>query len=147
MKILKRKGFTLTELIVSIVIAGILSIIAIPKIITWIHYSKVRQAAEELTSDLIWSQSLAMEKGSSKVVINSDNYEIYAPATNSTPIKTISIDSPITLTPSFSGGTNYINFKRNKLPVQNGNITVSGYGISYKITISAISGRIYLQRL
>ncbi|WP_456395363.1 GspH/FimT family pseudopilin [Desulfurobacterium sp.] len=144
---MKRNGFTLTELIVTIVIVGILSVIAVPEIITWIHQSKVRQIAEELTSDLIWSQSLAMEKGSSKVVINSDSYEIYAPVTNSTPIKTVSINYPITLIPAFSGGLNYVSFKRNKLPAQNGSITISGYGISYKITVSATSGRIYLQRL
>ncbi|WP_456436841.1 pilus assembly FimT family protein [Desulfurobacterium sp.] len=159
---MKNRGFTLTELIVAIAVVLILSAIAVPQISTWIHQIKVKQIAEELTSDLMWAQSLAMEKGGSAVAFDTNAYYIAAPyGSGTTPvlIKQVSLPSEITLTPVFSlsitddfNGTlptalPIVVFKRNKLLYPSGHIDISGYGISYRIIVNQTSGRIYLQRL
>ena len=140
------KAFTLIELIILIAIIGVLAAVAVPRISRWINSSKVRQVAEQLTADLQFAQGLAMEKGSSKVIISSNGYEIYAPETASTPIKTVTIDDTnISLSSNFTGDE--IKFKRNKLPTKAGTIVISGYGITYNIVINNIGGRIQLKRL
>ncbi|SNR59362.1 GspH/FimT family protein [Desulfurobacterium atlanticum] len=142
----KLNAFTLTELIIVIAIVGIIAAIAVPKIGRWINSTKVRQVAEQLTADLQFAQGLAMEKGSSKVKIYSDRYEIYAPETATTPIKSITIDDTnISLLSNFTN--NEIKFRRNKLPITGGTIVISGYGVTYNIVINNIGGRIQLKRL
>ncbi|WP_457567795.1 pilus assembly FimT family protein [Desulfurobacterium sp.] len=164
---MKRKCFTLTELITALAIVAILAAIAVPRVSRWIQQSRIRQTAEEITSDLMWAQSLAMEKGSSAVAFDVSNnvYYLISPYL-STPqqlIKSEKVPSGITITPNFiltisanvtnaSGSTISINlpgdyFKRNKLPAVSGNVTISGYGITYVITLNNISGRIKLERL
>jgi len=126
-----------------VVIVAVLAALAIPKLITYIHSARVKSAAEQLYYDIETARSMAFQVGSSRVELNPPStYRIYAPSTSTTPVKQVTLPSPITL----SGTSNVFSFNRNKLPTSSGSIYISGYGNTYKIVIYKYSGRIRLEK-
>ena len=142
---IRNRGFTLIELLLVIVIVTILSAIAIPRIVSWVHKAKVKEVAQELLSDIELARTLAFEKGSSCVKFSSHSYAIYAPSNATAPVfrRQIPQDIEVSLTDNLS---NEIKFKKNKMPEKAGHISVEGYGESYEIVFNNISGRLYLKR-
>lgn len=144
----KRAGIGLIEVLVVLLIISILAVIAYPKISELSNRSRVKSFAEEVYHNLEYARTMAFQVGSSKVVFDSNNrnYQIYSPSNSTAPLKVVSYPENVTVTPRFALVPNEVGFKRSKLPDRSGSIYISGYGVSYKITVNAISGRIYLDR-
>ncbi len=80
----KQKGFTLTEVIIVLVIIGIISVFAVPRLYDHYHNIKVMAAAKQIMADIRYAQSIAMnEHDSSWVVFDdvSNLYKIYSGST------------------------------------------------------------------
>jgi len=141
-------GFTLIELLLVIVIVTILSSIAVPRIVLWIHKAKVKEVAQELLSDVELARTLAFEKGSSCVKFSSHSYAIYAPSNATNPVlqRQIPQDIEVSLTLATESSSKVLKFKKNKMPEKAGHISIEGYGENYEIVFNNISGRLYLKR-
>jgi len=144
----KRAGVGLVEALVVLLIISILAVVAYPKILELSSRFKVKSFTEELYHNLEYARTMAFQVGSSKVVFDSinRNYRIYSPSNSTTPLKVIDYPENVTVTSRFAFTPNEVGFKRSKLPDRSGSVYISGYNVSYKITVNAISGRIYLDR-
>lgn len=120
MRRLRLKGFTIIELVITLAILGILLMLAIPAMQTWIANSKVRTVAESLQNDLRAAQNQAVKRSRQVAFV----------LTGNTPA--------VTATPS-SGGNNWYT---DVLPITSGtetltNVQTSTIGSQYNATISA----------
>jgi len=99
MKLRQKKGFTLVELIMTMLLMAVMAAVAIPLFVD-LHSVKVDSAAKKLVSDLSYARQLARNRNaiygvSFDVVANSYTVYLYNPATNSeTPVT-----DPMTRTP------------------------------------------------
>jgi prepilin-type N-terminal cleavage/methylation domain-containing protein len=66
---LRKEGFTLTELLVTIIVLGILASIAIPAFSIWYPNYKLRSAATDLYSNLQWAKLEAVKENADCAVI------------------------------------------------------------------------------
>ena len=64
----KERGFTLTEMLVTVIVAGILAAITTPSMVGMFNNSKVKSALEELNGALTEAQRQAMRRGKSCTV-------------------------------------------------------------------------------
>ena len=62
MKIHHMLGFTLTELLITIAVVGILAAIAIPSFTATLQKNKISQAAEGIRNDLSWAKTVAIKE-------------------------------------------------------------------------------------
>ncbi|AEH45592.1 N-terminal methylation [Thermodesulfatator indicus DSM 15286] len=138
-------GLTLVELVLVIAILAILASVAIPKINTWIKQAKTKKAAYQVLSDIQYVQSMALAKGESKITFNTNNYIAEVPI--GTTLFTKILENGITISATFFSTSNELIFQRNKLPTSNGTIEISGYGVTYKILVNHITGRIRLEKI
>lgn len=73
----KDRGFSLIEMLVALIIAGILTAISVPSLVGWYNQIKVKQAIDELEGALKEAQRQAMRKGKScTVTINNTTKRI-----------------------------------------------------------------------
>ena len=71
------RGFTLLELVVVIALLGILVLIALPKFESALNKQKLQSAADQIETNLKYSQGMAIYTGyETKVVIESSNSEL-----------------------------------------------------------------------
>ncbi len=120
-----RKGFSLLEFILAVLILGILLYIGIPKLNSYLYAERIKSFTYKLLADIDYTRSLAYKKGCSKIKFNSNNYEIISPC-NGTVIKRLSIPKYVKVSTNL-GKTckeNEIKFKRNELPICSGNLTI-----------------------
>ncbi len=134
----KKKGYSLTEILIVLAILTILASGAYV-IYKFINEYKVYKVAYELASDLEYAKSLAFERGGANVTVGINYYEIIA---NGTVLRR---ELPQGITLSINITPPIVEFKRNKLPKENGHITVSGFGKVYKIFFDYINGRIRVE--
>lgn len=83
----KRKGFTLVELIITMVIIAIISVIAIPKMYSHYVSNKISSAAKIMLADIRYAQSKAMAEHDSTWVEFDESqnlYKLYSGATKAT---------------------------------------------------------------
>ncbi len=137
----KKTGFSLIELIFILVIMSMLLMIGVTSFVKNIKANQIKTIAEQLTSDLQWARSLALKYGSSRVKFDSNQYAIYAPATEDIPLRLIKLAENVSLKENL---TSQIDFKRNTLPNKNGTITILGLGRKYHIVIN-LNGQIRLE--
>lgn len=73
----KNSGFTLLELIIIIVIAGVITAIAVPNFLTYQYSYRLRGALSTLRGDLYGAKMLAIKRGVQyKVAFTSGGYQI-----------------------------------------------------------------------
>jgi len=139
-----RGGFSLLEALIAVIIALIIGALAYSQIAYYLTKIKVRDFAEQVYYDLEYARNLAFQKGSSKVVFNPSDYEIYAPSNSTVPIRKVSYPDGITVEPT----NPEIPFKRSKLidlPLP-GHVEISKGDIKFKIFYHNASGRIRLEQ-
>jgi type IV fimbrial biogenesis protein FimT len=78
------KGFTLVELIVTLVVAAILLTLAAPNLGTFLQRDRLGAQANELLSDLAYARSEAIKRGATVIVCKSSNPTAATPACNAT---------------------------------------------------------------
>lgn len=92
----KQKGFTLVELIITMVIIAILSVIAVPQIYNHYVSNKILAAANIILADIRFAQSLAITEHDSTWVVFDDaqhKYGLYyGPTMNDSPVLNTSGD-------------------------------------------------------
>ena len=73
-----QSGFTLVELVVTILLVGILAFVAVPRFFQTSGFTE-RNAAEEVLTAFRYAQQLAMSRGGDiQIVINGNNYRVQA---------------------------------------------------------------------
>lgn len=113
-------GFTIIELVMTLAVLGILAMLAVPAMQTWIANSKVRTVADSLQNDLRLAQNEAVKRSRQVAFVLTAN----TPATTATPS---------------SGGNNWYT---DVLPITSGtetitNVRTSTIGSQYNATVSA----------
>jgi prepilin-type N-terminal cleavage/methylation domain-containing protein len=68
-----RSGFTIIELIITLMVMGILAGISYPIITSWLPREKLKSAARDLVSDLQTAKSLAVEKNTTYTLLFDDS--------------------------------------------------------------------------
>ncbi len=149
-----KQGFTLTELVMIIVIVGIIAIISTPKLLS-ISDTRVRKDAKLMLNYLSFAQELAMSRsepygvcldtGNSRYTINktdctSSSNIIPSPENRVSPLR-IQYNSNFTISPS---GTTSIFFDYLGRPTPNGaTLTFSSDNVSVSIKIEANTGYVH----
>jgi type IV fimbrial biogenesis protein FimT len=78
------KGFTLVELIVTLVVAAILLTLAAPKLTSFIQRDRLSTQTNDLLADLALARSEAIKRGATVIVCKTNNPTAAAPACNNT---------------------------------------------------------------
>ena len=111
----KEQGFTLTEMLVTIIIAGILAAISTPNLLIWYNNTQVKRAVEQLQGALTEAQRQAMRRGEScTVTLDITNQKI----TNSTGsegclLSDRILPTGVAMTTNISGNNIQFSFKGN----------------------------------
>ena len=98
----ERRGFTLAEILIAVVVFGILASIAVPQFIAFRPKSRLNGAARQVYSELMWARSKAVNENSAYVVTFPTNQTMQIAGSIT---KTVSIQSEysdVTLTSSAS---------------------------------------------
>lgn len=150
----RRAGFTLPEVVITVMLMAIVSAIALPRWSTALQKQRVIQAANRLAADLTRAQTAAYGSSTAKTVtftVGSSQYAIsgIAPLRGATGSYTILLtDDPYLSTlVSVWGqtGTQTITFNGYGLPDKGGSIVVSAGGNQKTIVVDAATGTAVVQ--
>ena len=97
-----RRGFSLAEILVAIVVFGILAAIAVPQFLAFRPKNRLNGAARQVYSELLWARSKAVNDNSAYVVTFPTNQTMQIAGTTT---KTVNIQteySDVTLTSTAS---------------------------------------------
>jgi prepilin-type N-terminal cleavage/methylation domain-containing protein len=150
-KAIRRCGFTLVELVVVILLLGILTAVAAPKVSTGLRRAEIEAACLRVKADLNLARQTAMSRSTTQSVQFTVNSAVYTLPGISDPdhpsVTNYSVSladktyrSVITAATFGSGAT--LQFDRYGQAVNGGSLTVSGGGVSKTISVDAASGAI-----
>jgi prepilin-type N-terminal cleavage/methylation domain-containing protein len=144
----KQKGFSLTELMVTIALFTILCLMAVPQFLRFAENGNLRSATRDITSDIMNMRETAVTRGAQcQITFNTgaNNYTLTTPDGNLT--KTPSNFSPdivITNANFFGGNQSAVSFQP-RGTTTNGTLTLrNNRGSTATITVN-ITGRTYAQ--
>lgn len=154
----RQLGFTLIEVMITIVIVGVMASIAIPAFSDWRSKQAVRSASQALIAHFKQARVLALAENRNVSVKFCDGavrtnkawvFDSSAPGTTCDPCTTLSCTENLILTEQFSG---LVSLSSNKNPItfysrgtaRNGTVTITAGGKQQKVTVNKI-GRAYLQ--
>jgi prepilin-type N-terminal cleavage/methylation domain-containing protein len=100
------RGYTLTELLVTLVIVGIIAAIASPSFMGFLSRHRLEEALQQLLGGINETQRLAMTKGKScRININPSTHNITANSPGCL-LSDRHLDDSITIRSNFTGSTN-----------------------------------------
>ncbi len=149
-----RAGFTLPEVLITVLMMSILSAIALPRWAASLQKQRVIQAANRVVADLTRAQSAAYGSSASKTVTFTVSTSQYL-VSGVTPLNRASgtyivvlSDDPYRCTlVSVWGqtGTQTITFNGYGLPDKGGNIVIAAAGIQKTVVVDAATGTAVIQ--
>lgn len=119
----KEQGFTLIEMLVTVMIMGILAAIAAPSWMTWYNNTKVTTSLEQVQGALSEGQRQAMRRG--KTCTIDLDYHTITSSTGSCLIGDRTLPEGVVLTTNISSGNIQFSFKGNTIPNDLGVIVLS----------------------
>ena len=149
-----RRGFTFTEVIITVLLMSILTAVALPRWATSLQKQRVALAANRVVADLTRAQSAAYGTSASKTVtftVGTSQYLVSGVTslkTSSASYVVVLSDDPYRCTlVSVWGqtGTQDITFNGYGLPNKGGNIVVAAGGFQKTIVVDATSGTAVVQ--
>ncbi len=151
--IIEKKGFTLLEMMIVVVIIGVLAGIAIPNIAAQLPHYRLKAAARNLVSNMIKAKSQAIAENTSHIitfnnVAGQDTYTITISSGTATwgPIE-LSPGHPDIEYNAINFAANQLTFRSNGMAGQGGNLTlINDRGETYIITVF-ITGVIRVNRI
>ena len=96
------RGFTLTEVLVVIVVFSILATIAVPQFIAFRPTNRLNGAARQIYSELMWARAKAVNENRTYVVTFPTNYSMQIAGTTTRVVNIQTDYSDVTLTSSAS---------------------------------------------
>jgi type IV fimbrial biogenesis protein FimU len=138
------QGFTLIELMITVVILGIFAAIAVPSFTSFINNNKVQSVSNELSSLLQYARSSAAQNNTPHIVcLSSGTWTVKRASLCSSTNDMRSMTSPANITITASSGLIPIIFNPNgttatttnpRLIICNGTDATSGYTLTVKNT-------------
>ncbi|QDU40153.1 Type II transport protein GspH [Maioricimonas rarisocia] len=142
-------GFTLVDMVVTVLIIGILAAAVAPRFANTIHAYRADAAAQRLQADLGWARQHAISSSAVVIVQFSPGSSAYTISgvmhldQGGQPYDVDLLDDPYqaSVTAPTFGGDNAVQFDRFGQPDSGGTITVTSGGSSQTVTIDADTGR------
>jgi prepilin-type N-terminal cleavage/methylation domain-containing protein len=97
-----RRGFSLAEILVAIVIFGILAAIAVPQFVAFRPKNRLNGAARQVYSELMWARSKAVNENNAYVVTFPTNQTMQIAGSTTKTVNIQSEYSDVTLTSTVS---------------------------------------------
>jgi prepilin-type N-terminal cleavage/methylation domain-containing protein len=142
----RRGGFTLTELLIVIVIMGLILGIAGPRFVNWIRYFTARSATSQVVADLALARTQAVREGQTVSIqtVDGDTYRVLVETVPARTIKTVDVaGAQGTVSLGVPAGTRIAFDSRGMLrPGSATQLTVSYGGNTDVVSITGV-GRVY----
>ena len=128
----RRRGFTIIELMVALVVVAILAVVAAPEFGEYFAAQRVKSAAEELLTDLQFARLESVQKNADiTLTMNSSGYTITRGAAT---VKTVTLGSGTTVSAG-STMSAVFNAVRATANVNNGPVTIANGGTSRTLRV------------
>lgn len=148
-----RRGFSLPELMVVMLIIGIVAVAGMPSYARSISQFRAEAAAKRIAADLMYARQTAMNQGTSKQVAFAVSTNSYSMPTVPNPdrpslmysVKLSSTAYPAKIMAASFGGFSLVTFDRFGQPNTAGSITVQAQEYQRLVNLNAVTGRATVQ--
>jgi Tfp pilus assembly protein FimT len=144
----RRRGLTLIDMVVTVLVVGILAAAAVPRFAGALHIYRVDAAAKRLVSDLTLARDQAIATSVTRTVSFDSQGTVYTlngVADPDRPSRTYSVSlaaEPYAVSAVVSLGTSRsVTFNIYGRPDQGGTVTLSSGGVSKVVTVDGTTGR------